>query len=87
MGDVIPMSQARPAAITEDGRADGVYRPRYLPERQAWICQRFRPADDKLQVETYGARLVGPQGPRFSPLFLFSEADAQAQCDMLNGGA
>jgi len=85
MGDVIPFSLSRPAAIAEDKQADGIYRPRFLPERQSWICERYLRSDGKLSVETYGARLNGPLGPRFSPLFLLNETDAQAQCDMLNG--
>ena len=81
--------------IRQETKADGLFRPRYLGERDAWICERYRKAENKeygshatpaIVVETWGARLDGPKGQRFSPLFIFNEADAQKQCDMLNGG-
>ena len=72
--------------IRQETKADGLFRPRYLGERDAWICERYRAEGPKLMVETWGARLDGPKGQRFSPLFIFNEADAQKQCDMLNGG-
>lgn len=81
--------------IQQQQQADGQFRPVYMGDRDAWICERYtrqRPGagdylgtDPTLVVETYGARLNGPDGQRFSPLFLFSEADAQKQCDVLNG--
>ena len=73
--------------------ADGIWRPKFLEERQAFICHRFFRAGDRgTEVweqtigETYGARLQAPEGSRFSALYIFGEADAQAQCDRLNNG-
>ncbi len=68
--------------------ADGIWRPQLVGERQAFVCQRIFTNGElggaSLSRETYGARLQGPDGLRFSPLYIFGEADAQAQCDQLN---
>lgn len=77
--------------------ADGIWRPLFIEERQAYICHRrlLQNPDAVLPEgktiprtlrETYGARLNGPEGVRFSPMYLFQEGDAQAQCDRLNNG-
>lgn len=65
-------------------KADGIWRPEWVEWRQTFVCSRHIAPDGKLTRETYGARMNGPEGARFSPLFLFRLEDAKAQCDGLN---
>lgn len=67
--------------IQQQQQADGQFRPVYMGDRDAWICQRMKADGTTLLVETWGARL---NGERFSPMFLFREEDAQKRCDVLN---
>ena len=64
--------------------ADNIWRPAYVESRKAHVCQRVIVGRDGVARETYGARLSGPEGERFSPLFLFRREDAQSKCDELN---
>lgn len=75
--------------------ADGIWRPKFIQDRQAWVCQRYTTPEDaahalrQMTLETFGALLNRPDGTRFSPLFVFRKEDADAQCERLNseGGA
>ena len=87
------MSRAAIEAPAPIPAADGIWRPAWIESRQAYVCERTFMADKldeidgKLTRETHGARMSGPHGERFSPLYVFRETDAKAQCDRLNAEA
>lgn len=78
------MSRAAIEAPAPAQVADGIWRPQFLEERQAYICARCVKLGQGTRHEVHGAHLDGPNGKRFSPFFIFQIGDAQDYCDGLN---
>lgn len=70
----------------ENPQAVSIWAPKFLPGRQAWICERQHHDQGKLKgVETWGAYAPAPNGSRHFCVGYFPlETNAAAICEGLN---